>query len=54
MLEGVLPAALRGAEQVAVYAEVVAPGNPEQIVERLSPYVFAYQESAVLRFTSRP
>ena len=39
VLEGVLPAALRGAEQVAVYAEVVAPGNPEQIVERLSPYV---------------
>ena len=39
VLEGVLPAALRGAEQVSVYAEVVAPGNPEQIVERLSPHV---------------
>jgi hypothetical protein len=39
VLEGVLPVALRGAEQVAVHAEVVAPGSPEQIVERLSPHV---------------
>jgi len=39
MMEGLLPAELRGAEQVAIYAEAVAPGNPEQIVERLSPHV---------------
>jgi len=36
--EGILPPALRGVDQVAVYAEVVAPGNPEP-VERMSPYV---------------
>jgi hypothetical protein len=39
VLEGVLPEALRGAEQATIHAEVVAPGNPEQIVERLSPHV---------------
>jgi hypothetical protein len=38
-LQGILPAALRGAEQVAVHAEVVVPGSPEQIVEELSPHV---------------
>jgi hypothetical protein len=38
-LQGILPAALRGAEQLAVHAEVVAPGNPEQVVEQLSPHV---------------
>jgi hypothetical protein len=36
-LQGVLPAALRGAEQIAVYAEVAAPKNPEP-VERLSAH----------------
>jgi hypothetical protein len=37
-LQGVLPTALGRAEQVAVYAEVAAPGNREP-VERLSPHV---------------
>jgi endonuclease YncB( thermonuclease family) len=36
-LQGLLPAALGRAEQVAVYAEVAAPGNREP-VERLSPH----------------
>jgi len=38
-LQGTLPPALRGVEQVAVYAEVAAPGNPAP-VERLAPQVF--------------
>ena len=38
-LQGILPSSLRGAEQVAVHAEVVAPGSPEQIVEQLSPHL---------------
>ena len=38
-LQGVLPAALRGDEQVAVSAEVISAGNPGKIVERLSPHV---------------
>lgn len=33
-LQGVLPAALHGAGQVAVYAEVIGPGDPEQIVQK--------------------
>lgn len=37
-IEGILPPALRGGDQVAVYAEVAAPGNPEP-VERMSPHV---------------
>jgi len=36
-LQGVLPTALRGVEQVAVYAEIGAPGTPAP-VERLSPH----------------
>ena len=36
-LQGVLPTALRGVEQVAVYAEIGAPGTPA-LVERLSPH----------------
>lgn len=37
-VEGVLPAALRGAEQVAVSARVVTAGDHAQVVERLSPH----------------
>jgi len=37
-VQGVLPAALGKAEQVAAYAKVIAPGNREP-VERLSPHV---------------
>jgi len=37
-LEGFLPPALRGVDQVAVRAEVIAPGNPEP-VEVVSPHV---------------
>jgi hypothetical protein len=37
-LEGILPPTLRGVDQVAVYAEVTAPGNPE-LVERMAPHV---------------
>ena len=36
-LQGVLPTALRGVEQVAVYPEISAPGTPAP-VERLSPH----------------
>jgi hypothetical protein len=38
-LQGILPPAMRGVEQVAVYAEVAVPGNPAP-VERLAPHVF--------------
>ena len=38
-LQGILPASLRGADRVAVYAEIAAPGNPDKPVERLSPRV---------------
>ncbi|HXW91766.1 MAG TPA: hypothetical protein VEK33_14540 [Terriglobales bacterium] len=37
-LQGFLPAALRGVDQVAVYAEVAAPGSPEP-VEQIAPQV---------------
>ncbi len=37
-LEGFLPPALQGDEQVAVYAEVAAPGNPEPVAG-ISPHV---------------
>jgi hypothetical protein len=37
-IEGILPPALRGIDQVAVYAEVDAPGVPEP-VERMSSHV---------------
>jgi len=37
-IEGILPPALQGVDQVAVYVEVAAPGNPEP-VERTSPHV---------------
>jgi hypothetical protein len=37
-IQGMLPPVLRGVEQVAVSAEVGAPGNPEP-VERLSPHI---------------
>jgi hypothetical protein len=37
-LQGVLPPALLGVRQVAVHAEVAAPGNPKS-VEQLSPHV---------------
>lgn len=38
-LEGVLPGALRGAEQVAVSADVISAENPGKPVERLGPHV---------------
>jgi hypothetical protein len=41
MLQGVLPPALQGVDQVAVYAEVVAPGNPEPL-EAISPHVIRW------------
>ena len=44
VLQGILPTALRAAEQVAVSAEVVAPGNPGEIVERLSPRMVRLSE----------
>ena len=37
-IQGILPAALRGAGQVAVHAEVIGPGDSEQIVEKLPPH----------------
>jgi len=40
-LQGVLPAALSGVEQVAVYAEVAAPGNREPVA-RLSPQIVRF------------
>jgi hypothetical protein len=38
-LQGVLPPILHGAEQIAVSAEVSAPGIPNDKVEQLSPHV---------------
>jgi hypothetical protein len=39
IMQGLVPQELRNAEQIAVSAEIVAPGNPEP-VERLSPHDF--------------
>jgi len=36
-IQGILPAALKGVDQVTVYAEVIAPGNPTA-VDQVSPH----------------
>jgi len=38
-LQGVLPPTLRGADQISVRAEVIAPGNSDKPVAQLSPQV---------------
>ncbi len=37
-LQGILPAVLRGAGQVAAHAEVIGPGDSDPIVEKLPPH----------------
>jgi hypothetical protein len=43
-LQGVLPAKLHRVEKVAIYAEVVAPGNPGETIARLSPQIVPLSE----------
>jgi len=52
VLQGILPEAFRKAGQVAVHAEVVAPGSPEKIAQQISSRLFAYPDSIAPRFIS--